>query len=63
MTELVRVKQYFAKIREAETKPSTRNHALDKEAAGRFIKHALVSRTIPWYIYGLQQLLTQTSVW
>ncbi|KAL2423658.1 hypothetical protein ABEF95_002257 [Exophiala dermatitidis] len=43
--ELTRVKQYFEKIKEAETGP-TENETrpkvtLDKEAAGRFIKHAL----------------------
>ena len=41
--ELARVKQYFAKINEAETGASKRGSTLDKPAAGRFIKHALVS--------------------
>ncbi|EXJ90037.1 hypothetical protein A1O3_03105 [Capronia epimyces CBS 606.96] len=40
--ELTRVKQYFEKIKEAETVPDARpTLTLDKEAAGRFIKHAL----------------------
>jgi exosome complex protein LRP1 len=39
---LARVKQYFAKITEAETGASKRGSTLDKPAAGRFIKHALV---------------------
>jgi exosome complex protein LRP1 len=42
--ELTRVRQYFAKIKEAESggvKPRE-NLNLNKQAAGRFIKHALV---------------------
>ena len=40
--ELARVKQYFAKITEAESGSIKRAASLDKPAAGRFIKHALV---------------------
>ncbi len=43
--ELTRVKQYFEKIKAAETAGTKQNVTLDKEAAGRFIKHALVSRS------------------
>ncbi|KAL9624216.1 MAG: hypothetical protein Q9160_001463 [Pyrenula sp. 1 TL-2023] len=40
--ELTRVKQYFEKIKTAETGPLRReNLSLDKAAAGRIIKHAL----------------------
>ncbi|WPH01816.1 Hypothetical protein R9X50_00467000 [Acrodontium crateriforme] len=39
--ELSRVKEYFAKIKAAETAGAKRNATLDKEAAGRFIKHGL----------------------
>lgn len=48
--ELTRVKQYFAKITEAESGGSTRSATLDKPAAGRFIKHALVDSQLggPW---------------
>lgn len=42
--ELTRVKQYFEKIKAAETAGTKQNVTLDKAAAGRFIKHALVSR-------------------
>lgn len=41
--ELTRVKQYFEKIKVLETEPEERPMALDKAAAGRFIKHGLVS--------------------
>lgn len=41
--ELTRVKQYFEKIKALETEPEERAMTLDKEAAGRFIKHGLVS--------------------
>jgi len=41
--ELTRVKQYFEKIKALETEPEERPMSLDKEAAGRFIKHGLVS--------------------
>lgn len=40
--ELTRVKQYFEKIKSLETEPEQRTMRLDKEAAGRFIKHGLV---------------------
>jgi exosome complex protein LRP1 len=39
--ELTRVKQYFEKIKIAETSHVKRNTTLDKAAAGRFIKHGL----------------------
>ncbi|KAJ5816802.1 hypothetical protein N7447_009035 [Penicillium robsamsonii] len=39
--ELTRVKQYFEKIKALETEPEERPMALDKAAAGRFIKHGL----------------------
>lgn len=41
--ELTRVKQYFEKIKALETEPEQRTMTLDKVAAGRFIKHGLVS--------------------
>lgn len=41
--ELTRVKQYFEKINAAESTGARQNATLDKAAAGRFIKHALVS--------------------
>jgi len=40
ISELDRVRQYFEKIANAE-KPPTRRVEVDKEAAGRFIKHAI----------------------
>lgn len=40
--ELTRVKQYFEKIKALETEPEKRTMSLDKQAAGRFIKHGLV---------------------
>ena len=40
--ELARVKQYVAKIQALETEPEQRTMTLDKQAAGRFIKHGLV---------------------
>lgn len=40
--ELTRVKQYFEKIKVAESAGTNPNTKLDKAAAGRFIKHALV---------------------
>lgn len=42
--ELTRVRQYFDKINEAETGPPAKreNMSLNKEAAGRIIKHAMV---------------------
>ena len=41
-TELTRLRQYFEKIKKAEAGPLKRDLSLDKQAAGRFIKHALV---------------------
>lgn len=40
--ELTRVKQYFDKIKRIETGPEKPTMQLDKAAADRFIKHALV---------------------
>lgn len=40
--ELTRVKQYFEKIKAAESVVTKQNVTLDKAAAGRFIKHSLV---------------------
>ncbi|OJJ43426.1 hypothetical protein ASPZODRAFT_136285 [Penicilliopsis zonata CBS 506.65] len=39
--ELTRVRQYFEKIKNLETEPEKRTLTLDKQAAGRFIKHGL----------------------
>ncbi|KAL4805489.1 Sas10/Utp3/C1D family-domain-containing protein [Aspergillus unguis] len=39
--ELKRVKQYVDKIKALETEPEQRSMVLDKQAAGRFIKHGL----------------------
>jgi exosome complex protein LRP1 len=39
--ELTRVKEYFGKIKSAETSGTKRNVTLDKEAASRFVKHGL----------------------
>ncbi|KAF4573345.1 hypothetical protein EYR36_007856 [Pleurotus pulmonarius] len=41
ISELERVKQYFDKIAKAEKQPEARKQAIDKAAAGRFIKHAI----------------------
>lgn len=43
--ELTRVKQYFDKIKALETEPEQRTMTVDKQAAGRFIKHGLVCWT------------------
>ena len=40
--ELTRVRQYFDKIKALEAEPEERPMTLDKQAAGRFIKHGLV---------------------
>jgi len=40
------VRQYFEKIKAAETQPAKPNIILNKAAAGRFIKHALVGTPI-----------------
>lgn len=37
------MQQYHEKIKALETEPEQRTMTLDKEAAGRFIKHGLVS--------------------
>jgi hypothetical protein len=42
--ELTRVKQYFDKIKTAETPAAERNMAVDRAAAARFIKAGLVSQ-------------------
>jgi len=45
--ELIRVRQYFEKVKDAEIrgmKPATK---LDKVAASRFIKYTLVRRALP----------------
>ena len=39
--ELTRVKEYFEKIKKAENAGVKRNTTVDKDAAGRFIKHGL----------------------
>ncbi|RJE23213.1 exosome-associated family [Aspergillus sclerotialis] len=39
--ELTRVRQYFDKIKALETEPEERPMTLNKQAAGRFIKHGL----------------------
>ncbi|OJD16892.1 hypothetical protein AJ78_02990 [Emergomyces pasteurianus Ep9510] len=39
--ELTRVRQYFEKIKAVETVPEQRTMTVDKQAAGRFIKHGL----------------------
>ncbi|KAI9784720.1 MAG: hypothetical protein M1816_000723 [Peltula sp. TS41687] len=45
--ELTRVKQYFEKIKAAEKKATKReNLSLDKQAAGRIIKHALAANEV-----------------
>ena len=40
--ELTRVKQYFEKIKAAESAGTKQNVTLNKSAAGRFFKHSLV---------------------
>ena len=47
--ELTRVRQYFDKIKQAEAGPPKprENMSLNKEAAGRIIKHALVRQSQP----------------
>ncbi|KAH8703826.1 hypothetical protein BGW36DRAFT_355226 [Talaromyces proteolyticus] len=39
--EIIRVKQYFAKIKDLETKPEKPKSSLDQQAARRFIAHGL----------------------
>ncbi|KAL4067296.1 hypothetical protein V8B97DRAFT_1977087 [Scleroderma yunnanense] len=41
VAELDRVRQYFEKIQKAEESDQKRKRGIDKEAAGRFIKHAI----------------------
>lgn len=43
MTELKRVKQYFAKIQKAEEPPAQRSTTVNTEAATRVLKADLVS--------------------
>ncbi|KAM6498631.1 Sas10/Utp3/C1D family domain containing protein [Amanita muscaria] len=49
ISELDRVRQYFGKVANAETAPDKPATKLDKNAAGRFIKHAIaqVSKQLP----------------
>jgi hypothetical protein len=54
--ELTRVKQYFGKIQALETEPEQRTMTLDKEAAGRFIKHGLVCHIL--FSFSFCQTLT-----
>ena len=56
--ELTRVKQYFEKIKALETEPEERPMTLDKGAAGRFIKHGLVSIDL---LYCIEWRLTKFS--
>jgi exosome complex protein LRP1 len=44
MTELTRIKQYFAKIQKIETPPAERENTVNTSAAIRFIRKDLVSR-------------------
>lgn len=46
MTELKRVKQYFAKIQKAEEPPAQRTTSVNTEAATRILKADLVSTVI-----------------
>lgn len=46
--ELIRVKQYLQKVKGVEDRDKERGTAsLDKDAAGRIIKHALVNQSTP----------------
>jgi exosome complex protein LRP1 len=56
--ELTRVKQYFDKIKAAETPVAERNMAVDKAAAVRFIKAGLVSQHS---IHGILEIPTRTT--
>jgi bacterioferritin (cytochrome b1) len=58
--ELTRVKQYFEKIKVAESAGSKPITKLDKAAAGRFIKHALV---LTLSMLALKLELTLISGW
>lgn len=44
--ELARVRQYFEKLKQAESPPAQRNLTVDKGAAGRFIKAGLVGKPV-----------------
>lgn len=44
MTELTRIRQYFAKIQKIETPPAERENTVNTSAAIRFIRNDLVSR-------------------
>lgn len=46
------MRQYFDKIKSLETEPEQRTMVLDKQAAGRFIKHGLVCDPIPAPLLG-----------
>lgn len=59
--ELTRVKQYFEKIKLLETEPEERTMALDKAAAGRFIKHGLVSIELFHYFAIATYVLTEST--
>lgn len=60
--ELTRVKQYFEKINNAESDSMNRSSmALDKAAAGRFIKHALAGNK-PYGIDAEQNEKTKVGV-
>lgn len=60
-TELTRVKQYFEKIKVAESgnQAVPRNVVLDKQAAGRFIKHGLAGNDE----YDRQRAEQQSQQW
>jgi hypothetical protein len=60
------VKQYFEKIKALETEPEKRTMALDKQAAGRFIKHGLVRYSIFFqlsirFAYNSRRAMTSTT--
>ncbi len=58
--ELTRVKQYFDKIKAAET-PAERNKTVDKAAAARFIKAGLVSQdSMPGFLPGTYSRTTNS---
>lgn len=59
--ELTRVRQYFDKIKALESEPEQRTMVLDKAAAGRFIKHGLVSDF--HHHYRSDRLLTDSIGW
>lgn len=51
------MRQYFDKIKSLETDPEQRTMVLDKQAAGRFIKHGLVCDSNPAPLLGHRLLL------